>query len=210
MIGGYGQDDRICSFTALKSVLEADLTDDTLVVMLVDKEEIGSDGNTGAKSLFIKQVAKNIFLQKEGKVNMVDIEDCLFNSHAISCDVNGALDPDWKDVHEEKNAAKLGYGVCLTKFTGSRGKSGASDANAEYVGALRALLNHTGVVWQTGELGKVDEGGGGTIAKYLAEFGMDVIDMGPAILSMHAPMELSSKIDVWSAYQAYKVFLEKF
>lgn len=210
MIAGYGQDDRICSYTALRAILDAEPTDDTVVVMLVDKEEIGSDGNTGAKSLFLKQVIKKVFLEKEGKADMVDIEDCLFNSHAISSDVNGAIDPDWKEVHEEKNAAKLGFGVCLTKFTGSRGKSGASDANAEYVARLRQVLNSNKVAWQTGELGKVDEGGGGTIAKYLAEYGMEVIDMGPALLSMHAPMELSSKIDVWSAYQAYKVFLEKF
>ncbi len=210
MIAGYGQDDRICAYTALRAILDAETTDDTQIVILVDKEEIGSVGNTGAKSHFLKQVIKEVFLAKEGSADMVAIEDCLYRSHAISSDVNGALDPDWKDVHEEKNAAKFGFGVCMTKFTGARGKSGASDANAEYVGKLRQVLNAHKVSWQTGELGKVDEGGGGTIAMYLAQYGMEIIDMGPALLSMHAPMELSSKIDVWSSYQAYKVFLEKF
>jgi len=124
----------------------------------------------------------------------------------LSADVNGGLDPDYQDVHDKRNAAKLGYGICITKFTGSRGKSGANDANAEYVGWLRNVFNKNSVVWQTGELGKVDEGGGGTIAKFLASYGMDVVDCGPAILSMHAPFELSSKADVFAAYKAYLAF----
>lgn len=210
MIAGYGQDDRICAFTALQAILAAEQTDDTYVLVLVDKEEIGSDGNTGAKSHFLKQVIKQIFLNKHKQVDALQIDECLYNSHAISSDVNGALDPDWKDVHEEKNAAKLGFGVCVTKFTGARGKSGASDANAEYLARLHQVLSEHHVCWQTGELGKVDEGGGGTIAKFLAEYGMEVVDMGPALLSMHAPMECSSKIDLLMTFRGYKVFLEKF
>ncbi|MDD5457387.1 MAG: aminopeptidase [Candidatus Margulisbacteria bacterium] len=209
MIAGYGQDDRICVFSAVSALLDTKSGDDTIVVYLADKEEIGSDGNTGAKSMFLKQIIKNIFINKYKKVDMVAVEECLFNSRAISADVNGALDPDWKDVHEKRNAAILGHGVCMTKFTGSRGKAGASDANAEYIGSVRKVLNQNKVCWQMGELGKVDEGGGGTLAKFIADYGMDVVDMGPALLSMHAPMELSSKIDLFMTYKAYKVFFEK-
>lgn len=210
LIGAYGQDDRICSYTAMKAILKAANPEDTLVVLLVDKEEIGSDGNTGAKSFFLKQVIKQIFLNKDRKVDMIKVEDCLFNSNAISGDVNGAINPAWKEVHEKMNAAKIGYGVCMTKFTGSGGKSSASDANAEFISRMRKVLNKNKVGWQTGELGKVDEGGGGTIAKYIASYGMDVVDMGTALLSMHAPMECASKVDLFMTYKAYKVFFEKF
>lgn len=180
------------------------------MALFSDKEEIGSDGNTGAKSVFLKQVIKQVFISHGSKKpDMLDIEDCLYNSKAVSADVNGALDPDWKEVHEERNAAKMGYGVCMTKFTGSRGKAGASDANAEYVGILGRALDKEGIVWQTGELGKIDEGGGGTIAKFIASYGMEVIDMGPALLSMHAPIECASKVDIYMTYKAYKVFYEK-
>ncbi len=209
IIAGYGQDDRVCAFTSLKALLDAKPDKNTYVVLFSDKEEIGSDGNTGAKSLFLKQIIKQILVNKKVKPDMITIEECLFNSQAVSADVNGAVDPDWKEVHEERNAAKMGHGVCMTKFTGARGKSGASDANAEYIGKLRNILDDAQVSWQTGELGKVDEGGGGTIAKYLAYYGMDVVDMGPAILSMHAPVEVASKIDVYMTYKAYKAFLEK-
>ena len=133
----------------------------------------------------------------------------LMNSRAISADVNGALDPDYQDVHEKRNAAKIGYGICITKFTGSRGKSGSSDASAEYVGWLRQVFNRNNIVWQTGELGKVDEGGGGTIAKYLASYGMDIVDCGVALLGMHSPFEVSSKADVYMTYKGYRVFLSE-
>lgn len=131
------------------------------------------------------------------------------NSHAISADVNGALDPDYQEVHEKRNAAKLGYGVCMTKFTGSGGKYASSDANAEYVGMIRRLFNKNNIVWQTGEIGKVDEGGGGTVAKFLASCGMEIIDCGTPLLSMHSPFEISSKADAYMTYKAYKVFLSK-
>ncbi|OGI06115.1 MAG: aminopeptidase [Candidatus Margulisbacteria bacterium GWF2_35_9] len=210
LIGAYGHDDRICSYAAMEAILKAEETNDTYVVLLVDKEEIGSDGNTGAKSYFLKQVIKQIFLNKDGKVDMVKMEDCLFNSKAISGDVNGAIDPDWKEVHESMNAARMGFGVCMTKFTGSGGKYSSSDANAEFVARMRKVLNKNKVGWQIGELGKVDEGGGGTIAKFIASYGMDVVDMGTALLSMHAPMECASKVDLFMTYKAYKVFFEKF
>lgn len=209
LIGGYGQDDRICAFTSLKAILDSKKLKQTYIALLLDKEEIGSDGNTGAKGNFLKKVIKQCFENKNKSFNMVDIEECLFNSYAVSADVNGALNPDWKEVHEEKNAAKLGFGVCITKFTGSGGKYSASDANAEYVHKLSKILNKNNVIWQTGELGKIDEGGGGTIAKFIAEYGTEVIDMGPTLLAMHSPIELSSKVDIYMTYKAYKVFLEK-
>jgi aspartyl aminopeptidase len=135
------------------------------------------------------------------------IREALMQSHAISADVNGALDPDYQEVHEKRNAAKLGYGVCVTKFTGSGGKFSSSDANAEYVGMIRRLFNQNAIVWQTGEIGKVDEGGGGTVAKFLASYGLEIIDCGTPLLGMHSPFEISSKADTYMTYKAYKVFL---
>ena len=130
------------------------------------------------------------------------------NSRALSADVNGAIDPDYQDVHEKRNAAKMGYGLCVTKFTGSRGKSGSSDAHAEYLGWLRRLFNENNVVWQTGELGKVDEGGGGTVAKFLAQYGMEIVDCGTSVLGMHSPFEIASKADIYMTYKGYKTFFD--
>ena len=208
MIAGYGHDDRVCAFASLKAILDSENEEESLVVLFADKEEIGSEGNTGAKSFFLKQVIVKMFENKKEGISPLSIETCLANSKGISADVNGAMDPDWKEVHEESNAAKLGHGVCVTKFTGSRGKSGASDANAEYVSYVARVLDKAGVAWQTGELGKVDEGGGGTIAKFMTDLGMDIIDMGPALLSMHAPVECVSKVDAYMTYKAYKAFFE--
>ena len=132
----------------------------------------------------------------------------LYRSRAISADVNGALNPTYQDVHEKQNACLMGYGVCVTKFTGHMGKSGASDANAEYVAEIRSLFNREGILWQTGELGKVDAGGGGTVAKFLALYGMDIIDCGTPILTMHSPFEVSSKLDLFETYRAFKVFFK--
>ena len=132
----------------------------------------------------------------------------LIHSRAFSADVNAAIDPDFQEVHEKRNAARLGYGVCLTKFTGTGGKSGSSDASAEYVGAVRKIFNDNNIVWQTGELGKVDQGGGGTIAKFLAAYGMEIVDCGPALLSMHSPFEVASKADLFMTYKAYAAFLK--
>ncbi|HHO76597.1 MAG TPA: aminopeptidase, partial [Deltaproteobacteria bacterium] len=195
MIGAYGQDDRVCAWAAFAAVRDCSEVPCTTIVLLVDKEEIGSDGNTGAKSRFLEEVLWE--LSKKFREDIIPSR-VLFRSRALSGDVNGALDPDFPEVHEKTNAAKMGCGVCVTKFTGSRGKAGSSEAHAEYMGWIRSFLNRHSIPWQTGELGKVDEGGGGTVAKYLAEYGMDIVDMGPAILSMHAPFELSSKVDTYS------------
>ena len=205
MIGAYGQDDRVCAWAAFTAILDAKKVPFTSIALLVDKEEIGSEGNTGAKSMFLEEVLWD--LSERMKRSIVPAR-VLYRSRAISGDVNGAYDPDYPEVHEKANAAKLGYGVCVTKFTGSRGKASASEAHAEYMGWIRRLLNRGKIPWQTGELGKVDEGGGGTVAKFLAEYGMDIVDMGPALLSMHAPFELSSKVDVYAAYLAYRAFME--
>ena len=176
------------------------------MAIFFDKEEIGSEGATGAKSRFIEIVMAHLLRDEGIEPNTANILSAFSAAKALSADVNGALDPDYQEVHEKRNAARLGYGICMTKFTGSGGKYESNDANAEFVGWLRNLFNRASVVWQTGELGKVDEGGGGTIAKYMAAYGMEVIDCGPAILSMHAPFELSSKADVFMTYKAYRAF----
>jgi len=206
MIGAYGQDDRVCSWAAFAAVLDVKKVPVTTIVLLVDKEEIGSDGNTGAKSMFIEEVLWALGDKLKQDINPARV---LFRSKAISGDANGALDPDYPEVHEKANAARMGYGICVTKFTGARGKVGSSEAHAEYIGWLRSVLNHKGVPWQTGELGKVDEGGGGTVAKFLAEYGMDIVDAGPPLLCMHAPFELASKVDCYSTYLAYRAFMEE-
>ncbi len=209
LMGGYGQDDRVCAFTSLQALIDStDAGDQTVLFMAVDKEEIGSYGNTGAKSLFIKQVVADL-LEATGQIQSTFlVEKTLFHSQALSADVNGAIDSDWKEVHDERNAAKVGHGLCITKFTGSRGKRDSSEASSEFMAYLRQLFDLHHIAWQTGELGKVDEGGGGTIAKYIAEYGMDVIDVGPGLLAMHSPFELVSKIDIYHTYRAFKVFFE--
>ncbi|MGC9324370.1 MAG: aminopeptidase [Desulfomonilia bacterium] len=206
LIGAYGQDDRVCSWAACAAILDTKKVPYTTIALLVDKEEIGSEGNTGAKSKFLEEVLWSLSDTMKQPIVPARV---LFKSRAISGDANGALDPDYPEVHEKTNAAKLGYGVCVTKFTGSRGKSSSSEAHAEYVGWIRMILNKGRIPWQTGELGKVDEGGGGTVAKFLAEYGMDIVDMGPPLLSMHAPFEISSKVDVYSTYLAYRAFMEE-
>ncbi|RLF71216.1 MAG: aminopeptidase [Thermoplasmata archaeon] len=207
MIGGYGQDDRICSFTAFEAILSAELGERTQVVALVDKEEIGSEGSTGMKANYIEVFLSELLAKAEGEAGYRRALQTLSRSSAISADVNAAVNPIFKDVHEVQNAALLGRGVVVTKFTGSGGKYSANDATAEFVGFIRRLLNSASIPWQTGELGRVDEGGGGTIAKFLAEYSMDVIDMGPGLLAMHSPFEISSKVDLLSSYLAYREFL---
>jgi len=208
LTGAYGHDDRSCAFTSLRAIVDLEEPRKTAVVLFVDKEEIGSDGATGAKSKFLESVVADLMIAHGKEPLYHEIHKILTNSRAISADVSNALDPDYQDVHEKRNAARLGYGICLTKFTGSGGKYGASDANAEYVGWLRNLFNKHEVVWQTGELGKVDEGGGGTVAKFLAPYGMQIIDCGPPVLSMHSPFEIAHKGDIYMAYKGFKVFLE--
>ena len=208
LTGAYGQDDRSCVFTSLKAVIDIKNPKKTTLALFVDKEEIGSDGATGAKSRFLESVLADLMIANGKEPLYHEIQKILMNSRAISADGNGALDPDFQDVHEKRNAARLGYGICLVKFTGSGGKYGANDANAEYVGWLRNLFNEKKVVWQTGELGKVDEGGGGTVAKFLASYGMQIVDCGPAVLSMHSPFEITHKGDIYMTYRGYRAFLE--
>ena len=205
LVGGYGQDDRICVFTALESLLAAEAKGRTMAVMFWDKEEIGSDGATGAASRFLQYCIED--LVRAWGTN-VSVSQTFLKTQAISADVQAALDPDYQDLHEKQNAAVLGYGPCFSKFTGSRGKYGASEADAEFFCALRSLFNQKGIPWQAAELGKVDQGGGGTVALFLAAYGMNVIDLGPAVLSMHSPFELASCADIRSSFQAYKAFLE--
>ncbi|WGS63957.1 aminopeptidase [Marinitoga aeolica] len=209
LIAAYGHDDRICSYTALTALIEAEPEIRSAAILLVDKEEIGSDGNTGAKHHFWITILKKL-LKLQGSINIeLDIDDTLLNSTLLSADVSAALDPNFKDVHDPANAPKLGYGIAIAKYTGARGKVATNDANAEVFGKLRKIFNENGVIWQTGELGKVDQGGGGTIAKFFAEKGLSVIDAGVALFGMHSPYELASKADLYETYYAYKVFLNK-
>jgi aspartyl aminopeptidase len=206
MIGGYGQDDRICAFTSMRALLEIKVPKRTAISFVVDKEEIGSDGPTSIKSRFIEEVFSRLLELKDPDYPDRKLREALSNTKAISSDVNGAINPMFKQVHELQNAARLGFGICVTKYTGSGGKYSSNDASAEFVGLIRKTFNSSKVPWQTGELGKVDEGGGGTIAKDLAEHNMDVVDAGPSLISMHSPMEISSKADVWATFRAYTAF----
>jgi aspartyl aminopeptidase len=207
MIAAYGQDDRASAFPSVKAIFEMKKPKKTSLILLFDKEEIGSEGPSSVKSRFLENIVGELLALTDPNYRDSTLRKTLENSQALSSDVNGAINPLFADVHEKQNAARMGYGICITKFTGSRGKVGANDASAEFMGYIRRLLNQNKVLWQTAELGKVDEGGGGTVAKFLAEHNMDVIDCGPALMSMHSPMEISSKIDIYASYQAYKAFL---
>ncbi len=205
LIGAYGHDDRICVFTGLRAFLEAEEPEYTSVAIFWDKEEIGSDGSTGAKSYFMEYCLEDLLQAWEPETSLRTL---FRNSNAVSADVHGALDPDYQDVHEKLNASLVGHGPVFSKFTGHRGKLGANDAHAEYVAWWRRILNSAGIPWQMAELGKVDEGGGGTVAKHLAVYGLDIIDFGPGVLGMHSPFEVVSKADVYGTYLAYKAFYE--
>ena len=207
LVGGYGQDDRASAYTSLQAILTLPRVSQTVIAWFVDKEEIGSDGNTGAKSMFLESIVRALSEHAGLTASEGLVKEILANSQAISADVESALDPNYPEVHEKQNAGKLGYGVCLEKFTGHRGKSGASDARAEYVAEIRKIFNQNNIAWQMTEIGKVDEGGGGTVAKYLAVYGMDIIDCGAPVLSMHSPYEITSKADIYQTYKAYRVFL---
>ncbi len=198
LIGGYGHDDRSSVFTVLKAVLGTKRPARTVVAFFFDKEEIGSEGNTSAKSHFLRHVVSLI---------AKDPDLALLNSVAISADVDAGIHPLYKDVFEKKNAGVLGRGVIITKYTGYGGKYMASEARAEFVASIRRILDSAKVPWQPGTLGKVDAGGGGTVAAYLARYGMDIIDMGVPVLSMHSPFEIISKADLYSAYLAFKAFI---
>lgn len=207
MVGAYGQDDRVCAYPALKALLDIDVPTTTAVCVLTDKEEIGSMGNTGAESNLLENYIARLCAYSSTNYTDLMLRSCLMNSRMLSADVNAGVDPNYEGVQDKKNAPYLGKGIVLQKYTGSRGKSGASDANPEFIAELRRMFNESNIIWQTGELGKVDQGGGGTIAQYIANLGVEVIDCGIAVLSMHAPFEVTSKIDIYTTYKGYKVFL---
>ncbi len=207
MILGYGHDDRVCAFAELKAALALEGTpESTCCCMFVDKEEIGSVGATGMRANYLENAVAEL-LNLQGCCSELSLRRCLQNSRMLSCDVSAGYDPLYASAFEKKNAACLGRGVCYNKFTGSRGKSGSNDANAEYLGKIRRIMDDNGIAWQTAELGKVDVGGGGTIAYICALYGMEVVDSGVAVLSMHAPLEIISKADLYEAIRAYHAFM---
>lgn len=206
MIMGYGQDDRVCAYTSLAAMLEFKKVNRTACCILVDKEEIGSVGATGMKSHFFENMVAEV-LDRMGEYSELKLRRVLANSRMLSSDVSAAYDPTYASAFEKKNAAYFGKGIVFNKFTGSRGKSGSNDANAEYVALVRHIMEKHDVTYQTAELGKVDLGGGGTIAYILATYGMDVIDSGVAVLNMHAPWEVVSKADVYETKKGYMAFL---
>ena len=208
MILAYGQDDRICAYTSLVAMLEAGPQEKTCCCLLVDKEEIGSVGATGMQSAFFENTVAEL-MNCMGSFSELGLRRTLRNSKMLSSDVSAAFDPNFPSFFEKKNAAHFGHGLVLNKYTGSRGKSGSNDANAEYIGHLRRIFDDNGVAFQMSELGKVDMGGGGTIAYICALYGMEVIDSGVALLSMHAPMEISSKADIYEAKKGYLAFLKE-
>lgn len=202
MIGAYGHDDKVCAYTALRATVECNNPVHTVVTVLADKEETGSEGNTGLCSSYLEY-----FIYDIAEALGSDGRTVLSASECLSADVNAAFDPTFPEVNERNNCSYINKGVVITKYTGSRGKSGTSDASAEYTGKIRRLMNENNVIWQTGELGKVDEGGGGTVASYIANLNVDTIDLGVPVLSMHAPYEIVSKIDTYMAYKAFSVFV---
>ena len=206
MIGSYGQDDRVCAYASLQAILGVKRPELTTVALFVDKEEIGSDSNTGIKSRFFQNFVGDLIALSDADYADSALRRALARSKCLSSDVNAGINPNFKEVHEPQNAALIGRGIVITKFTGAGGKFTANDASAEYVGEIRRMLNKAKVPWQYGALGKVDEGGGGTVAKFLAELDMDVIDAGTALISMHSPFEISSKVDVWSTFRTFEEF----
>ena len=207
MIMSHGHDDRVCSYANLEALLQAKAGKKTQVALFADKEEIGSVGNTGVHSSYFPDFVAEL-LALQGHTEDLFLRRAMRNSEVLSADVCAAFDPVFPEAYEESNAAKLGYGICLCKYTGSRGKAGSNDANAEFLSKIRQVFNGAGVPWQIGELGKVDQGGGGTIAYIMADWGCDVVDCGVAMHSMHAPLEIVAKADAYSGYLAYKAFFE--
>ncbi len=206
MVGAYGQDDKVCAYTSLSAIFDCAASERTAICYLADKEEIGSIGNTGMKSRYFENFIAELIEKSKGGYNDMYLRRTLSASMCLSADVNAAVDPNYKSVNEERNSAYLGKGPSMCKYTGSRGKSSTSDANAEFVGKIRKIFNDADVVWQTGELGKADQGGGGTVAQYIANLDVDTLDVGVAVLSMHSPFEITSKADVYMTYLAYKAF----
>lgn len=206
MIISYGHDDRVCSFAALKAILDIENPEYTASVICVDKEEIGSEGNTGMKSKFFENVVAEL-INLQGEYSELKLKRAFYNSKVLSADVTAGYDPNFASVYDKNNSCKIGSGIVLMKYTGARGKSGSSDANAEFVAEVRNIFNKENIAWQTAELGKVDQGGGGTIAFILANYGAQVIDCGVGVLSMHAPYEVISKVDIFEMYRGYKAFI---
>ncbi|MDR0987117.1 MAG: aminopeptidase [Ruminococcus sp.] len=201
MVGGYGHDDRVCAYTAFEGILETENPERTAICILTDKEETGSDGNTGLKAAYLRYFIADIADSFGVKYRTV-----LERTRCLSADVNAAFDPTFPDVVEKGNASYINYGLVMTKYTGSRGKAGTSDCSAEFIGVVRKLFEDNNILYQTGELGKVDFGGGGTVAAYLANLGMDVLDIGVPVISMHSPFELVAKTDVYETYKGFKAF----
>ena len=207
MIMGYGHDDRVCAYPSYKAIEAVDHVKYTSVCLLVDKEEIGSVGATGMQSKFFENTVAEV-MNACGQYNELHLRRALTNSKMLSSDVSAGFDPNYPDVMEKNNSAFLGHGITFNKYTGSRGKSGSNDANPEYIAELRRVMDEAGVSFQTAELGKVDAGGGGTIAYILANYAMEVIDCGVPVLNMHSPWEIASKVDIYESYKGYITFLK--
>ena len=207
MIMAYGHDDRVCAYPSFMAMLAQDKVEYTSVCLLVDKEEIGSVGATGMQSRFFENTTAEV-MNAAGQYSELSLRRALKNSMMLSSDVSAAFDPNYPEVMEKKNSAYLGHGITFNKYTGSRGKSGSNDANPEYIARLRKVMEENQVAFQTAELGKVDQGGGGTIAYILANYNMEVIDCGVAVLNMHSPWEIASKVDIYEAYRGYCAFLK--
>ena len=203
LIGAYGHDDRVCSYPAFSALFDTETDGKTVMVVLADKEEIGSEGTTGMQCAIFTDLIDAIAYSFDTTSAVIRA-----NSKCLSADVNAAYDPNFKDVNEPMNSTYVSCGAGLTKFTGARGKSGSNDASAEFMAEVRKMFNDEGVIWQTGELGKVDQGGGGTVAKYIAKMNIDTVDIGVAVVSMHAPYEVISKADVYEMYLACKAFMK--
>lgn len=208
MILGYGHDDRVCAYSALKALTDLKNTEKTAVCLLVDKEEVGSMGSTGMKSEFFDYMVAKLTKLKEGEYDELMLKETFSKSICLSADVGAAYDPQFPEVYERRNAPFVNNGLMITKYTGGKGKGGSSDASAEFVAKVRNIFDANGVKWQTGELGKTDVGGGGTIAQFVANKNIDIVDCGVALLSMHAPYEIAGKFDIYSAYKGYKAFYE--
>ncbi|KAF1085920.1 putative M18 family aminopeptidase 1 [Sporotomaculum syntrophicum] len=206
LVGAYGQDDRVCAYGLLKAMVGVERPVNTAVAVFADKEEIGSAGNTGMQSSFFLDFMAELLEKSTGNYNELLLRRSMRLSRALSADVNAAIDPNFEEVMEKNNATRLGSGLTITKYTGSGGKKNANDAHAEYLARVRKILNDHNVIWQTGELGKVDQGGGGTIAYMLANLGIDVVDCGVALLGMHSPYEICHKADIYMMYKGYQAF----
>ena len=206
MIGAYGQDDRVCAYTSMEAFYEVEKPKKTAMVYLADKEEVGSEGSTGLQSNFLEYALGKVLSMSDKNYNDPILRETLWNSRALSSDVTVGVDPIFKSIHDFDNAARLSYGIAMAKYTGHRGKSSSNDADAEFMQEIRQTFEKEKIEYQIGGFGKVDEGGGGTVAKFLANFGIRTVDAGPALLSMHSLFEISSKADVYETYRAYKAF----